>query len=263
VAIKYTFAEFHAERLRALAAELVQSHVSLIVAVSGEPAVLAAKGASATMPIVFVVATDPVQLGLVASLNRPGGNLTGVAALNAQVLMKQIEIMNELGPSAGPIAVLIDPNVERQDLEENSQIAARALSRRVIVVHAANDRDFETAVKTAKQAQVAGLVVSALPLFVSNHQELARVVAQYAIPTVYAPADLAASGGLMSFGASIFDLFRRVGNFAGKILGGAKPADLPVELPTKFELKINLKTAMALGLTVPPALLIRADEVIE
>jgi len=263
VVIKYGYAEFHPERLPALAADLVQSRVSLIAAVSGAPAVLAAKAASSTIPIVFVVVTDPVKLGLVASLNRPGGNLTGVAVLNEQVLMKQIEIMNELRPTAEPIAVLIDPAVEREDLERNAQIATRVLSRRLIAIRATTVHDFEATVTTAKQAQVAGLVVSAQPLFVANHQELAKVVAQYAIPTVFPPADLAASGGLMSFGPSIFDIFRRVGNFAGKILAGAKAADLPVELPTKFELKINLKTAMTLGLSVPPALLIRADEVIE
>jgi putative ABC transport system substrate-binding protein len=261
--ILYRWAEFHPERFPALAADLVQSHVSLIAAVSGVPAVLAAKAASATIPIVFVVPTDPVQLGLVASLNRPGGNLTGVAALNAPVLMKQIELMHELLASNGPIAVLVDPIVEAADLESSAQAAAQTLGQRVIVIHAASDGEFEPAMVTAKRAQVAGLVVTAQPLFVSRHLQLAAVVARYAIPTVYAPADLAKSGGLMSYGASVFDIFRRAGNYAGKILAGAKPGDLPVELPTKFELKINLKTSNALGLTIPPTLLARADEVIE
>jgi putative ABC transport system substrate-binding protein len=261
--IIYRWAEFHPERFPALAADLVQSHVSLIAAVSGVPAVLAAKAASATMPIVFVVPTDPVQLGLVASLNRPGGNLTGVAALNAPVLMKQIELMHELLARNGPIAVLVEPNVEATDLENSVEVAAQNLGRRTIVIHAANDAEFEPAMVTAKRAQVAGLVVTAQPLFVSRHQQLAAVIARYAIPTVYAPAELATSGGLMSYGASVFDIFRRAGNYAGKILAGAKPADLPVELPTKFELKINLKTAKALGLTIPPSMLARADEVIE
>jgi putative tryptophan/tyrosine transport system substrate-binding protein len=263
VSVEYRFAEFHPERLPALASDLVMARVALIVAASGVPAVLAAKAASATTPIVFVMPTDPVQLGLVDSLNRPGGNLTGVAALNAPVLTKQIELMAELLPNPAPIAAVIDPTVEATDLESSAQIAAQTLSRDVIVIHAASDRDFESALAAAMQKQVAGLVVTAQPPFVSQHQQLAAIVARYAIPAVYAPADLAASGGLMSYGASIFEMFRRAGNYAGKILSGVKPADLPVELPTKFELKLNLKTAKALGITFPTALLVRADEVIE
>jgi putative tryptophan/tyrosine transport system substrate-binding protein len=148
-------------------------------------------------------------------------------------------------------------------LESSAQIAAQTLGLNVIVIHAASADDFEPALATARQRQVAGLVFTAQPLFVSQHRQLAAIVARYAIPAVYAPADLAASGGLMSYGASIYERFRRVGNYAGKILAGAKPADLPVELPTKFELKLNLKTAKALGITFPTALLVRADEVIE
>jgi putative ABC transport system substrate-binding protein len=263
VAVEYRWGEFHPERLPALAADLVQARVALIVAASGVPAVLAAKAASATVPIVFVMPTDPVQLGLVGSLNRPGGNLTGVAALNAPVLMKQIELMAELVPNTAPLAAVIDPIVEAADLENGAQIAAQSLGRHVIVIRAASDRDFESAVAAAVQKQVAGLVFTAQPLFVSRHQQLAAIVARYAIPAVYAPDDLAASGGLMSYGASIFEMFRRAGNYSGKILAGAKPADLPVELPTKFELKLNLKTAKALRITFPTALLVRADEVIE
>ena len=263
VSVEYRYAEFHPERLPALASDLAMARVALIVAASGVPAVLAAKAASATIPIVFVLPTDPVQLGLVGSLNRPGGNLTGVAALNAPVLTKQIELMAELLPTPAPIAVVIDPAVEAADLESSAQIAAQTLGRNVIVIHAASADDFEPALATARQRQVAGLVFTAQPLFVSQHRQLAAIVARYAIPAVYAPADLAASGGLMSYGASIYEMFRRVGNYAGKILAGAKPADLPVELPTKFELKLNLKTAKALGITFPTALLVRADEVIE
>jgi putative ABC transport system substrate-binding protein len=191
--IIYRWAEFHPERFPALAADLVQSRVSLIAAVSGVPAVLAAKAASATIPIVFVMPTDPVQLGLVASLNRPGGNLTGVAALNAPVLMKQIELMHELFANTEPIAVLVDPFVEAADLESSAQAAAQTLGRRVIVIHATSDAEFEPAMVTAKRSQVAGLVVTAQPLFVSRHQQLAAVVSRYSIPTVYAPADLAKS----------------------------------------------------------------------
>jgi putative tryptophan/tyrosine transport system substrate-binding protein len=263
VSVEYRYAEFHPERLPALASDLAMARVALIVAASGVPAVLAAKTASATIPIVFVLPTDPVQLGLVSSLNRPGGNLTGVAALNAPVLTKQIELMAELLPTPAPIAAVIDPAVEAADLESSAQIAAQTLGRNVIVIHAASTEDFEPALATARQRQVAGLVFTAQPLFVSQHQQLAAIVARYDIPAVYAPADLAASEGLMSYGASIYEMFRRVGNYAGKILAGAKPADLPVELPTKFELKLNLKTAKAIGITIPTALLVRADEVIE
>ena len=263
VSVEYRYAEFHPERLPALASDLAMARVALIVAASGVPAVLAAKAASATIPIVFVLPTDPVQLGLVSSLNRPGGNLTGVAALNAPVLTKQIELMAELLPTLAPIAAVIDPAVEAADLESSAQIAAQTLGRNVIVIPAASVEDFEPALATARQRQVAGLVFTAQPLFVSQHRQLAAIVARYAIPAVYAPADLAASEGLMSYGASIYEMFRRVGNYAGKILAGAKPADLPVELPTKFELKLNLKTAKALGITISTALLVRADEVIE
>ena len=263
VSVEYRYAEFHPERLPALASDLVRAGVALIVAATGVPTVLAAKAASATTPIVFVMPTDPVQLGLIDSLNRPGGNLTGVAALNAPVLTKQIELIAELLPNPAPIAAVIDPTVEAADLESSAQIAAQTLSRDVIMIHAASDRDFESALTSATQKQVAGLVFTAQPLFVSQHQQLAAIVARYSIPAVYAPADLAASGGLMSYGASIYEMFRRAGNYAGKILSGAKPADLPVELPTKFELKLNLKTAKALGMSFPTALLVRADEVIE
>jgi putative ABC transport system substrate-binding protein len=263
VAFEYRWGDFHPERLPALAADLVHARVSLIAAVSGVPAVLAAKAASATVPIVFIMPTDPVRLGLVGSLNRPGGNLTGLAALNAPVLTKQIELMAELLPNTAPIAAIIDPAVEAADLESSAQTAAQTLGRNVIVIHAASDNDFEAAVALARQKQVAGLVFTAQPLFVSRHQQLAAIVARYAIPAVYAPADLAASGGLMSYGASVFEMFRRAGNYAGKILAGAKPADFPVELPTKFQLKLNLKTAKALGITFPTALLVRADEAIE
>ena len=263
VAFKYGWGEFHPERLPALARDLVQARVSLIAAVSGVPAVLAAKAASETIPIVFIMPTDPVQLGLVASLNRPGGNLTGLAALTAPVLTKQIELMAELLPKTALIAAVIDPTVEAADLERSAQTAARTLGRDVVVIHAATERDFDSVLATAIQKQVGGLVFTAQPLFVSRHQQLAAIVARHSIPVVYAPADLAASGGLMSYGPSVFEMFRRAGNYAGKILAGAKPAELPVELPTKFELKLNLRTAKALGVSFPTALLVRADEVIE
>ena len=258
----YRWAEFHPERFPALAADLVQKQVSLIAAVSGQPAIRAAKNATAEIPIVFLITDDPVRLGLVESLNRPGGNLTGVAAVTASVVMKQIELMNEVFPGSSPIDLLIDPT-EAADIENAARIADQKLNRRVNVVRAASEADFDSALTTVTNDKAAALVVTAQPLFVTHYVQLARIVARYAIPTVYSPVDLAKSGGLMSFGGSIFDMFHRLGNLAGKVLAGAKPAELPVELPTKFELKLNLKIAKALGINFPLSVLARADEVIE
>ena len=262
VIIDYQYAEFHPERFPELAHYLVQKQVSLIAAVSGQPAVRAAMEATKDIPIVFLVADDPVRLGLVESLNRPGGNVTGVAALTAPVVMKQIELMNEVFPGNAPIDLLIDPT-EAADIENAAHIAEQKLDRRVNVVHAASEADFDAARTTVTNDKAATLVVTAQPLFVSHYMQLAGLIARYAIPTVYSPINLAKSGGLMSFGSSVFDMFHRLGNLAGKVLAGAKPADLPVELPTKFELKLNLKTAKTLGITFPLSVLARADEVIE
>jgi putative ABC transport system substrate-binding protein len=263
VAFEYRSAEFHAERFPSLANKLVQKQVSVIAAVSGLPAVNAARAATATIPIVFVVTTDPVPLGLVDSLNRPGGNLTGVMFLDTLILMKQFELMHELLPNEAPLGVLIDPNTEAADLEKSAATAGKTLARGIVIVHATSDQDFEKAFATVSRSRVAGLVVAYQPPFASRHVELAEMAARFKIPTMYGPADLATSGGLISYGASLSDVFRRAGNYAGKILVGATPADLPVEQPSKFELKINLKTAKALGLNVPASLLARADEVIE
>jgi putative tryptophan/tyrosine transport system substrate-binding protein len=261
--IEYRSAEFHNERFPDLAADLVQKHVSVIAAVSGLPAVLVAKAATRTIPIVFLTAGDPVQLGLVASFNRPGGNLTGVTINNTAAAMKQIEFLHELVPNSEPIAILSDPNTEAADLETTVRTAERALGRRFFIVYAATGSDFAEAFATMVREHAAGLVVPDRPLFVVLHSQLAALAAPHAIPTVYSPADLLSSGGLMSYGASTFDAFRQIGAYVGKILAGAKPADLPVARSTKIELKINLKTAKLLGITVPQSLLGRADEVIE
>ena len=262
VSIEYRWAEFHPERFPELAADLVQKQVSLIASVSGQPSIRAAKNATTEIPVVFLVTDDPVRLGLVESLNRPGGNLTGVAAVTAPIVMKQIELMNEIFPGNAPVGLLIDPT-EAADIENAAHTAEQKLNRRVNVVHAASEADFEPALTTVLRDKAAALVVTAQPLFVTHYMQLAGVVARYAIPTVYSPVDLAKSGGLMSFGASVFDMFHRLGNIAAKVLAGAKPADVPVELPTKFDLKINLKTAKTLGITFPLSVLARADEVIE
>jgi putative ABC transport system substrate-binding protein len=261
--IEYRWARSHPELFPALAADLVQSHVSVIAAVSGVPAARAAKDATTIVPIVFITPGDPVKLGLVASLNRPGGNLTGLTMTNTALTMKQIELMHELLPGAGPLAIISDPNTEAEDLETNVWLAGRTLGRRIVIVNAASENYFGGAMASIAKENAVGLVVPDRPLFVSRHNQLAALVARHAIPTVFPPADLASSGGLMSYGASTFDMFRRAGVFVGKILNGAKPADLPVEQPTRIELNINLKTAKTLGLTIPLPLLGRADQVIE
>ena len=261
--IEYRWARYHPELFPSLAADLVHSGVSVIAAVSGSPSALAAKAATTTIPIVFITPGDPVQQGLVASLNRPGGNLTGLTMTNTSLTRKQIELLDELLPGTAPFAVLSDPTFEAEDLETNARQAAQALGRRIVLVNAANENDFDTALATAAQNNAIGLVVPDRPLFIARHQQLAELVSRYRIPTIYPPADLARSEGLMSYGASTFDVFKRAGQLVGKVLQGAKPADIPVEQPTKITLKINLKTAKALGLTVPLPLLGRADEVIE
>jgi ABC-type uncharacterized transport system substrate-binding protein len=263
VTLEYRWARSRPELLPSLAAELVKAEVSVIAAVSGVPAARAAKAATATIPIVFITPGDPVQSGLVASLNRPGGNLTGLTMTNTVLTMKQHELLNELLPSDKPIAIISDPNTEAEDLENNARQAEQSLKRRLVIVYAASENEFDAALKRVRTEDLAGLIVPDRPLFVSRHNQLASLVAQHAIPAIYPPANLTASGGLMSYGASTFDMFRRAGVFVGKILKGANPSDLPVEQPTKIELKINLKTAKALGLEIPPTLLARADEVIE
>jgi putative tryptophan/tyrosine transport system substrate-binding protein len=235
VVLEYRWARSHPELFPALATDLVQSNVSVIAAVSGVPAARAAKAATTTIPIVFITPGDPVLLGLVTSLNRPGGNLTGLTMTNTVLTMKQIELLNEMLPSAGPLAIISDPNTEAADLESNARLAEQTLGRRVIIVYAANQDDFSMALDAISKQNAAGLVVPDRPLFVSRHAQLAALVARYAIPTVFPPADLAVSGGLMSYGASTFDMFRRAGVFVGKILNGAKPSELPVEQPTKIE----------------------------
>ena len=263
VTIEYRWARSRPELFPALATELVQAQVAVIAAVSGLPAARAAQAATETIPIVFITPGDPVQSGLVASLNRPGANLTGLTMTNTVLTMKQIELLNEVLPSGKSIAIISDPNTEADDLEKNARHAEQTLGRRLIIVYAASENEFDAALLRVATEGSAGLVVPDRPLFVSRHNQIASLVARQAIPTIYPPANLIASGGLMSYGASTFDMFRRAGVFVGKILKGANPSELPVEQPTKIELKINLKTAKTLRLEIPPTLLARADEVIE
>jgi putative tryptophan/tyrosine transport system substrate-binding protein len=261
--IEYRWARSHTELFGSLAADLVRANVSVIAAVSGAPSARAAQAATTKIPVVFITPGDPVEEGLVASLSRPGNNLTGLTMTNTALIRKQIEFLNELLPGSAPLAIISDPNTEADALQRNAQLAGQALGRHVIVIDAASEKDFEAAFATMVRDKVAGAVVPDRPLFVSRHNQLAAMAARNRIPAIYPPADLASSGGLMSYGASTFDMFRRAGQYVGKILQGAKPADMPVEAPTRIELKVNLKTAKTLGLQVPTSLLLRADEVTE
>jgi putative ABC transport system substrate-binding protein len=263
ILIEYAWARGHPELFPSLAAGLVRANVAVIAAVSGAPAARAAMAASSTIPIVFITPGDPVQQGLVNSLNRPDANVTGLTMMNTLLTAKQMELMNEVLPVGAAIAILSDPNIENEELESTARLAGQKLGRRIVIIPAASENDFETAIAAVSKEGSVGLVVPDRPLFTIYHNQLAALIARDSIPAIFPPADLSASGGLMSYGASTFDMFRRAGVFVGKILRGAKPAELPVEQPTRITLKVNLKAAKALRLTLPPALLVRADEVID
>jgi putative tryptophan/tyrosine transport system substrate-binding protein len=265
VAIEYRWAENQYDRFPALLADLVRREVTVIVAVTGTPPVLAAKAATTTIPIVFVTAGDPVALGLVASLNRPGGNLTGVATLTVELGPKQLEMLHELVPTATIIALLVNPTnpTNAETLSRDLQAAARTLGLQLHVLHASSERDFDTVFATLSRLRVGALVIGSDPFFNSRSQQLAALALRHAMPTMYPFREYAIAGGLISYGNSFADAHRQVGVYTGRILNGEKPADLPVQQATKVELIINLKTAKALGVTFPLSLLGRADEVIE
>jgi putative ABC transport system substrate-binding protein len=264
-AIEYRWAEGQYDRLPALAADLVRRNVAAIVAISGEVSVPAARDMTATIPIVFAVATDPVRLGFVASLNRPGGNITGVTSSFIEAAPKRLGLLLELLPNATTIAVLANPAFLGGSATEMKEIeaAARAIGRRVIVLHAASDSDLDAAFASPGQVRPDALVVAVDPFFFSRAHRLLELAARHAIPTLYYRREFAAAGGLMSYGSNPDESYHLLGVYAGRILKGEKPADLPIWQPTKFEFVINLKTAKALGLEVPPMLLARADAVIE
>jgi putative ABC transport system substrate-binding protein len=264
VQIVYRWAENENDRLPALAADLVRRQVRVIVTSSGFQAALAAKAASATIPIVFQGASDPVQDGLVASLNRPGGNLTGVTSLNRQLGPKQLEVLHELLPAAATIGLLVTPIGQYMEARvREMQAAAHILGVQLYVLQASTERDIDSAFAELLQVRAGGLVISANPLFGSRVEQLAALAMRHAVPTISFDREFAAAGGLMSYGGNLNEAWRTLGVYSGRILKGEKPADLPVQQITKVELAINMKTAKALGLTIPITLLGRADEVIE
>jgi putative ABC transport system substrate-binding protein len=263
IVVEYRWAENQPDRLPGLAADLVRRQVAAIVA-SGPGAVQAAKAATTTTPIIFVIGADPVRTGLVASLNRPGGNTTGVVFTVVDLAAKLLGLLHELVPNASIIAVLSDPNatepeVETRDLEE----AGRAIGRQILIVNAAHERQFNAAFAKVGQAGAGGLLIGAGPYFLSQRRQLVALAGRHALPTMYNSRQYAEVGGLISYGPSQTDAYRRAGVYVGRILKGEKAGDLPVEMGTKFELVINLATAKAFDFDIPPMLLARADEVIE
>src|SRR3984893_9184820 len=250
------------DRLPALAADLVARRVT-VISVVGPPAALAAKAATVTIPIVFNVGVDPVDIGLVASLNRPGGNLTGVTLLTASLGAKRVGLLRELIPKADLMAVLVNTTSEGMTQAKDVQDAAREAGLRAIVLNAATDADIDAAFATLSRQRIGGLMVGGDQFLDTRRDQIVALAARHSIPTIYHRREVVAGGGLMSYGTSIVDAHRQVGVYTGRILKGEKPADLPVLQPTKFELAINLKTAKALGITIPPGVLAIADEVIE
>jgi putative tryptophan/tyrosine transport system substrate-binding protein len=285
-ALEYRFAEGHDERLPMLAAELVRQQVAMLVATDRHsavaakaatatipivftsgfgPAVMAAKAATATIPIVFQAGIDPVKVGLVASLNRPGGNITGVSNVSSALAAKRLELLHRLAPDAATIGVLVDPtnsaatDIQTADLQE----AASGLGLQLMLLNASNEHEIDAAFAKLMQGRVGALLLTDSPLFNSRREQLVTLARFIAIPTIYTFREFAVAGGLISYASSVTDATRRAGVYVARVLKGEKPGDLPIQLPTKFELVINLKTAKALGVDAPPSLLALADEVIE
>jgi putative tryptophan/tyrosine transport system substrate-binding protein len=264
VAIEFRWAGSQNDRLPALAADLVRRRVDVIAVLGSAPGALAAKAATATIPVVFWTGVDPVAFGLVASLNRPGGNLTGVVNFGVELGPKQLELLQGLVPTATIVALLVNPtNPITATISGSMQAAAKTLGLRLHVLNASTERDFDSVLGSAIQLRASGLVIGSDPFFTSQSEKLAALALRHKLPTIYQYREFASAGGLISYGSSNSYAYRQVGIYAGRILMGEKPADMPVVQPTKFELVINLKTAKALGLTLPPTLIARADEVIE
>jgi putative ABC transport system substrate-binding protein len=265
VFIEYRWAENRYDRFPTLLADLISHKVTVIVAVTGTPPALAAKAATATIPIVFVTGGDPVALGLVAGLNRPGGNLTGVSTLTVELGAKQLEVLHELVPTATIMALLVNPTnpTNAEKLSRDLQAAARSLGLQLHVLHASTERDFDAVFASLPRLRAGALVIGSDPFFDSRSQQLTALALHHAMPTMYPFREFAMAGGLISYGNSIADAHRQVGAYTGRILKGEQPADLPIQQSVKVELVINLRTAKTLGLTFPITLLGRADEVIE
>jgi putative ABC transport system substrate-binding protein len=262
VAIEFRWSDNRVDRLPELAADLVRRQCALIVG-SGVAAAHAVKAATATIPVVFLIGEDPVRLGLVASLNRPGGNVTGIS-LTSRLAAKQLELLREMAPTAASVGIIASRSTTGIEfLSEEAQAAAIALGQRLVIVAAGSEGEIDMAFATLAEARVDAFLIAGDALFVGLRDRLVALPARQGLPAIYEQREFVAAGGLMSYGTSFTDAYRQVGLYAARILKGDRPADLPVMLPTKFELVINLRTARALGFTVPQQLLIRADEVIE
>jgi putative tryptophan/tyrosine transport system substrate-binding protein len=264
IAIEYRWAEGHYERLPALAADLARREVAVIAAISGTPAALAAKAATMNIPIVFAIGGDPVAPGLVTNLSRPNGNITGASFYTAPVVTKRLELARELAPRGTMIAVFVNPDNPPSVTEGRTlQEAAATLGQYIEIINVGTEGHIDGALAAITQQKIGALIVSSDPLFFLERKKLVVLAARYALPTIFADREQAEAGGLISYGASRPEAYRQAGNYIGRVLKGERAGDLPVVLPTKFNLLINLKTAKTLGITMPPSLLARADEVIE
>jgi len=264
ITIEYRWGEGNYDRLQAMAEDLVRLKVAVLVTTGGEPSALAAKAATSTIPNVFTVGGDPIKIGLVSSLNRPGGNATGVSLMTSTPETKRLGILQEVVPSAIVVGVLINPRYqEAQTQLSELQGAARSLGRTILALHASNETDIDIAFATLVKERAGALIVTADPFLLGPRDRIVRLAATHAVPTIYFSREFVQAGGLMSYGANIATGYRQVGVYTGRILRGEKPADLPVVQATRFDFVVNLKTANALGLTLPPGLVALADEVIE
>jgi putative tryptophan/tyrosine transport system substrate-binding protein len=264
VDIAFCWAEGQYDRLPALAADLARRPVAVIFATGGNPPAFAAKAASATIPIVFLTGSDPIKFGLVASLNHPGSNVTGVTLFTSLLVAKRMELLRELAPTATTVAILVNPSNSNAEPDTRvAQIAARSLGQQLVVLSASTKNDIDAAFATVVEKRANALLVNTDAFFLARRNQFVALAARDAIPTIHDLREFTAAGGLVSYGTNLADAYRQAGAYIGKILKGEKPANLPVVQPTKFDLVINLKTAKALGLEIPPTVLARADEVIE
>lgn len=263
VTIEYRWAENHGERLPSMVAELVRRPVAVLVVSGGDQAVLAAKAATATIPIVATIAFDPVESGLVASMNRPGGNITGVSLFSRALVAKRVEMLHDVVPTASIIGFLANPSDPTATDAKTAEIAAQGLGQRIIVVNAATKSDCETAFESLARQGVGALLIQSDPFFNSVAAQLVALARRYSIAVMYGRREFAAAGGLMSYGSQLASSYRQLGDYTARILKGAKAADLPILQPAVFEFVVNLKTAKEMAITIPTGLLLRADEIIE